>query len=342
MQTISLKDIQKQVATLQRAERFFDSVVLFALFEVGVLESLANGPQTFAQLQDRVKGDADSLRATLDAGVALKLLTKRDDRYAAPDEILDCLGRKDSPAYLGEWVSFLHALAKPLLQLGEEIRHGSKPGALFEDMSSDNLPAKRMTEAMDAYARTRGIEMVDRLDLSQTKRLLDLGCGPGTYSLAIVERYPNVRATLLDLAGPIAEARRIAAARGMADRVEFVAMEAFDYVPDEPFDTVLISNTLHMIGPAGSKELLKRCYKLLSPGGRLIIQAQYLNDDRISPRWATLLNLFQRVATPAGRNHDIGETTEWLEDAGFTNINFARFSAWNVNSCLIGQRPDGN
>ena len=79
--------------------------------------------------------------------------------------------------------------------------------ALFEDMSGDNLPAKRMTEAMDAYARTRGIEMIDRLDLSETRRLLDLGCGPGTYSLAIVERWPHVRATLLDLPGPIAEAR---------------------------------------------------------------------------------------------------------------------------------------
>jgi SAM-dependent methyltransferase len=342
MQTISLKDIQKQAATLQRAERFFDSVVLFALFEVGVLEALADGPQTFAQLQDLVQGDAESLRATLDAAVALKLLSKRDDRYAAPEDILDCLGRKSAPAYLGEWVSFLHALAMPLLQLGEEIRHGSKPGALFEDMSGDNLPAKRMTEAMDAYARTRGIEMVDRLDLSDTRRFLDLGCGPGTYSLAIVERYPQVHATLLDLPGPIAEARRIAAARGMNERLEFVACEAFEYAPKEPFDTVLVSNTLHMIGPEGSKTLLKHCYNLLNPGGRLIVQAQYLNDDRVSPRWATLLNLFQRVATPAGRNHAIGETTQWMQEAGFTNISFARFSAWNVNSCLIGQRPKWN
>ena len=38
-----------------------------------------------------------------------------------------------------------------------------------------------------------------------------------------------------------------------------------------------------MIGPAGSIELLKHCFKLLLPGGRLIIQAQYLNDDRVSP-----------------------------------------------------------
>ena len=47
-----------------------------------------------------------------------------------------------------------------------------------------------------------------RSAFSDARTLLDLGCGPGTYALAILERNPQMRATLLDLAGPIAEARR--------------------------------------------------------------------------------------------------------------------------------------
>jgi len=86
-----------------------------------------------------------------------------------------------------------HPGTSPLALLGDAIRTGSTPGALFEDMSGDNVPAKRMTAAMDAYARSRGVEIADRLDFSKTRRLLDMGCGPGTYSLAIVERNPNVR-----------------------------------------------------------------------------------------------------------------------------------------------------
>jgi precorrin-6B methylase 2 len=94
-----------------------------------------------------------------------------------------------------------------------------------------------------------------------------------------------------------------------------------------------------MIGPEGSAKLLEHCYHLVSPGGRLIVQAQYLDDSRTAPRWPTLLNLIQRVATPHGRNHAIGETTGWLEAAGFVDVKRVRFSAWNVNSCLIGVRP---
>jgi len=94
-----------------------------------------------------------------------------------------------------------------------------------------------------------------------------------------------------------------------------------------------------MIGPAGSQQLLQQCFELVSSGGRLIIQAQYLNDDFTSPRWPTLLNLLQRVATPDGRNHAIGETTQWMEDAGFVDIELFPFSPWNVCRALVGRKP---
>lgn len=339
MKTIPLSDIQKQAATLQIAESFFESITLFALFQSNIFKQLALSPKSLAELHDSVGGNLASMEAMLDAAVALRILTKTDDLYSATDNLLDCVGRENSPAYLGEWIEFLHALAGPLLELGDNVRTGALPGALFEDMAGDNTPAKRMTRAMDAYARTRGIEIADKLDFSNTRLLLDLGCGPGTYSLAIMERYPNIRAILLDLPGPIAEARRIVAKRGMSDRVEFVESDAMSFTDPGKFDTLLISNTLHMLGSKGSRRMLKHCRYLLSPNGRIIVQAQFLNDDRISPRWPTLLNLIQRVATPNGRNHAIGETTDWMTEAGFVDIEYVRFSLWNVCSCLIGTRP---
>src|SRR5262249_51497646 len=154
---------------LQIAERYFDSVVLFALFETGVFKILSDGPKTLEQIQAHVLGNEESLRATLDAAVALNVISRSDGRYAANDAILDCLGREQSPAYLGEWVAFLHALASPLLHLGQVIQTGKAPGTFFEEMEGDNSPAKRMTAAMDAYARTRGIEIVDHLDFSKTR-----------------------------------------------------------------------------------------------------------------------------------------------------------------------------
>ena len=335
---IGLKDIKRQVATLAVAERFFDSAVLFALFELGVFRLLADGPRDLEALHGEIGGSKETLRAVLDAAAGLDLLDKRDDAYSVSEAFAACMGREDSPAYLGEWIAFLHALATPLLKLDEAVRTGQPPGALFEDMSADNLPAKRMTRAMDAYSRTRGTELATRLDYSGIETLLDIGCGPGTYSLAIMERHPGIRATLVDLPGPIAEARRIMEERGVADRVEFVATDALRHEFNGTWDMVLVSNTLHMLGPELSQALLDRCYHLVSPGGVLVVQAQYLDDERTAPRWPVLLNLVQRVATPHGRNHAVGETTEWLRRAGFTEIEYKPFAPWNVNSALVARR----
>src|SRR3954453_22507611 len=98
MQTVSLPDIQKQVGVLQIAERFFDSVVLFALFENRVFHELVSGPKTFGEIRDAIGGDPRALCAPLDPAVALKLLSIENDRYGASEAMLDCLGRPDSAA----------------------------------------------------------------------------------------------------------------------------------------------------------------------------------------------------------------------------------------------------
>jgi precorrin-6B methylase 2 len=339
MQTLPLAEISKQFDTLRIAERCFESAALFALFELGVFKALAGGPQTFQQLHRGVGGDLESLQAALNAAVALKVLTKENDRYGAHPSLVECLGREDSPAYLGDWVAFLHAVASPLMSMGSAIRTGKPIETLFEDVHGDSAASRRMTKAMHTFARTRGIEMIDRVDFSQTRRLLDLGCGPGTYSLAIVQRCPQVHATLLDLPGPIEEAQRIVAERGMTGKVELVAADAFRWDPPEPFDTILVSNILHMLGPDLSQKLLHRACGFLAPGGRLIVQAQFLSDDLTSPRWPTLLNLMMLVGTDRGRNHAFGETAQWMRQAGFTDVQLLRMSPWNVNSCLIGYKP---
>lgn len=332
MQAISLTDVKKQIATLQSAERFFESFLVFALLDLGIFRRLAGGPRTFDELNRAIGGHAEALRGILDASVALKILSKQGDAYTASEALIDCLGRPESPAYLGEWVTFLHSIVGRLASM-HEVAKGKLPPP--RDYADD----VRMTLAMDAYARSRGIEMAEHVDFSDARTLLDLGCGPGTYALAVAAKYPHLHATLLDLPGPISVARDIVKERGMSDRVDFIEADGLTFESKGTFDVVLISNVLHGLGIKASIELLKRVYDIVTPGGRLIVQAQYLNDDRTSPRWPTLLNLVQLVRGTDSRNHAIGETTEWMRQTGFTDIKHTRFSLWNVNSCLIGRRP---
>jgi len=192
---------------------------------------------------------------------------------------------------------------------------------------------------MDVHARTRGSELAERIDFSEASTLLDVGCGSGAYSLAIVARHPAIAATLLDLPEPLAEARAMAAERGLGERVGFVAADALAYSPKNPFDVVLISNLLHMLGEERARELVRRSFDFTAPGGRIVVQGEFLDEGRTSPRWATLLNLVLRAVTPEGRNHTVADAERWLREAGFERAEHVRFSAWNANSALVARRP---
>ena len=100
------------------------------------------------------------------------------------------------------------------------------------------------------------------------------------------------------------------------------------------FNIVLVSNTLHMLGEAESRRQLSRLLPHVTQGGSLVIQAQFLNDDRLGPRWPALLDLIQLCITESGRNHTVGETKAWLEDAGFTDVEYCPMTLTNTNSFL--------
>lgn len=342
--TLAFSDIRKQVDTLQIAERFFDSLLLFSLADLGVFGALSAGPRTLEELADAVGGHAETLRAVLDAAVAVELLALDESpseapRYAAAPALLACLGDPTSPTYLGEWMEFLGALVSPISQVADAVRTGVPAGSMVDGSERDNRPARAMTRAMDAYARTRGVEIAQRIPLSGVRHLLDVGCGPGSYALAFLEQNPELHATLLDLPGPIEIARGYVARAGLQARVSFAAADALEYTPERPVDMVLVSNILHMLGPERSRALLARCFEMLEPGGRILLQAEFLHADRRSPRWPTLLNLIMQATTEGGRNHSVDETSEWLAAAGFVDIEHQRLSPWNVNSALLARRP---
>jgi hypothetical protein len=63
-----------------------------------------------------------------------------------------------------------------------------------------------------------------------------------------------------------------------------------------------------------------------------------LRDDRLGGRWPIFLDLIQLCVTENGRNHAPAETRQWLEDAGFRNIEFCGMTLLNTNSYLRGYK----
>jgi SAM-dependent methyltransferase len=159
--------------------------------------------------------------------------------------------------------------------------------------------------------------LAQRVDLSQAKRLLDIGGGTGLYSIAFLQRFPQLRAIIYDRPAVLKIAAEFAERYGVANRLECVAGDMFkDSFPDD-CDVILLSNVLHDWDAPECSRLVAKSAASLPPGGRLLIHDAFLNDDHAGPLYPALFSVALMILTE-GRNYSAAEYKAWMTAAELT------------------------
>ena len=127
-----------------------------------------------------------------------------------------------SPRYIGGVFAYIDDAMRRWDYLDESIRAGAPPRTGREWMDGREGAWDRYQAGMCGLARLVGPEVVSRTPLRRrTRRLLDIGGGHGLYAVLFCRRYPDLRATVLDLPQCRTAALETIAAAGMERRVEF-------------------------------------------------------------------------------------------------------------------------
>ena len=66
-----------------------------------------------------------------------------------------------------------------------------------------------------------------------------------------------------------------------------------------------------------SRELLRKVFAALAPGGTIAIAEMVPNEERTGPPFALIFALNMLVHTDAGDTFTFGEMTKWLRETGF-------------------------
>lgn len=107
----------------------------------------------------------------------------------------------------------------------------------------------------------------------QARRLLDVGCGAGNYTLKVLERLPGLEVTLVDLSRPMLDRAVQRLGQSTARKVEAIQGDIRE-VPLEPgaYDVVVAAAVLHHLRTDDEwRHVFRKLYECLAPGGSLWI-----------------------------------------------------------------------
>lgn len=113
--------------------------------------------------------------------------------------------------------------------------------------------------------------IIRNMQLTGKENVLDAGCGTGTLLFMIKKQFPSISLSGLD---PDQAALQIAEnkikSKNLTVNYQAGAMDKMPF-KDNFFDLVITSLAFHHIPPEKKLDSIKECYRVLAPGGKLLI-----------------------------------------------------------------------
>lgn len=168
--------------------------------------------------------------------------------------------------------------------------------------------------------------------ICQPRRILDLGCGTGTGTLMLKQAFPQAEVIGLDLA-----VHMLAVAEDKAQQTQ-VSLQlrhgdaAATGLPPNSIDLITATLLFHETPPAATLDILRECFRLLTPGGQLLV----LDGNQAALRQAQwLMEIFHE---PYIRDYADGNLDAWFGATGFGAVRSR--TVWAVHQLTQGVKPD--
>lgn len=163
------------------------------------------------------------------------------------------------------------------------------------------------------------------------RRILDLGCGTGSTTLMLKQAFPQAQVIGLDLSPyMLVMAERKAKTAGLEIEWRHGNAEQTGF-PNASFDVVTASLLFHETPPAATKSILRECFRLLMPGGEVLI----LDGNQKTLRhvdWLT--EVFEE---PYIKDYAAESVEAWMGAAGFEAVQTKDW--WLIHQVTQGMKP---
>lgn len=311
----------------------WQAFALQAAVKLDVFSAICRESLSAEAVARRLKADLRGIATLLDALCAMKLLVKEEGIYrtTAASAALLC---KDSSRYLGHIIMHHHHLAFSWLRLDEAAKAGRPLRTDRAERSKEEQESFLM--GMFDLALPLAPRVAEMVDLSQRRRLLDLGGGPGTYAIHFCLKNPELKATVYDLASTQAYAQKTIERFGLSDRISFQEGNYLEDPVPGGHDVAWLSQILHSQGTTACAGIISKAVAALDPGGMLLVHEFILNDAMDGPLFPALFSLNMLLLTAQGQSYTEAQLREMLAQAGVKDLRRLSFQGPNGSGIIAG------
>jgi cyclopropane-fatty-acyl-phospholipid synthase len=194
------------------------------------------------------------------------------------------------------------------LVLGESLVYSCAVWDSASTAEASGLPA-----GLDGAQEAKLDLVCRKLGLKPGMRVLDVGCGWGSFALHAAQNY-GVTVVGVTLSSEQAVlARKRAADAGLTENID-IRVQDYRDITDGPFDAISSIGMSEHVGREQTPRYVEALHGLLRPGGRLLNHAISWNAGRTKPDPDSFI---PRYVFPDGEMLSLGEMVTALETGGF-------------------------
>ena len=316
------------------------SAAFCTALELGLFWRLAEQPEDAAGIAQVLKIPPIRCKYWLELLVNLGLLERVSDKYSlssiAHDAIINVYS-KDTWALLAEEARerfpAVQDLALHIKEPGSVwTAQGLKRPNYVSQMERSLERARRFTRMLYEIHQPLAEELAQTLDMTGVNHLMDLGGGSGVVSVALLRRYPDLTAVVVDMANVCMAAREmLAAQKTMETRIRYHAADFFEEKLPIGFDFVLECD----VG-IYNEALFAKVRSSLNAGGRFGIVDYLAPANGVAPPWQVVDAFEGSLENTKFSNPTLAKIEAILNDAKFDVLSVQSLS--NGRHLILAER----
>ncbi len=261
-----------------------------SLRDLGILECLKDHKEgiTIEEVAKELNLSVYGVKVLLEAGLSLEMVYAKEHKFFITKTgwfvLTDDLTKVNMD--FTQDVNYLG-----FFKLEEAVKTGKPEGlkvfgnwsTVYEALSELPEQVRKSWFGFDHYYSDESFPIVlPILFESNPKRIMDVGGNTGKFSIKCAEFNKDVKVTILDLPGQLADAYKNIEAHGFMDRIDGYPINLLDHSKAYPtgYDIVWMSQFLDCFSQEDIIELLKKAKSAINKNGAVYIMETFWDNQR--------------------------------------------------------------